>query len=211
MYENGLYFLLNAEKRKFSWLVLRTIVYCTLFANIAVMDMIFELEGVAPTIHGDQHFIANNAAVVGDVDIGNCVTIWFNAVLRGDNERIVIGEGSNIQDGCIMHTDPGFPLLIGDRVTVGHNAMLHGCKIGHGSLIGMNAVLMNGAQVGNNCLIGANTLIPEGRKIPDNSLVVGTPGRVIRQLNQDELKHIEDNAQVYIDKIARYQSLKLLD
>jgi carbonic anhydrase/acetyltransferase-like protein (isoleucine patch superfamily) len=173
--------------------------------------MIFELEGVAPTIRGDQHFIASNAAVVGDVEIGNSVTIWFNAVLRGDNERIAIGDGSNIQDGCIMHTDPGFPLLIGDRVTVGHNAMLHGCKIGNGSLIGMNAVLMNGAEVGNNCLIGANTLIPEGRKIPDNSLVVGTPGRVIRQLNQDELKHIEDNAQVYIDKIARYQSLKLLD
>jgi len=170
--------------------------------------MLFELEGVAPTILGDQHYIAHNSTLVGRIEIGNLVSIWYNAVLRGDNEPIIVGEGTNVQDGSILHTDPGFPLIIGDRVSIGHNAMLHGCKIADGCLIGMNAVIMNGAKIGENCLIGANTLIPEGREIPANSLVVGTPGRVIRQLNEQEMQHLTDNAQVYINKIARYQSLK---
>ncbi len=170
--------------------------------------MLFELEGIAPTLNGEQHYIAHNATLVGHVEVGNLVSIWYNAVLRGDNEPIRVGEGTNVQDGSILHTDPDFPLLIGDNVSIGHNAMLHGCVIEDGCLIGMNAVIMNGAKIGANCLIGANTLIPEGREIPANSLVVGTPGRVIRQLNEQELQHLKDNAQVYVSKIARYQTLK---
>src|ERR1700760_320070 len=127
-----------------------------------------------------EYWIAPNATVIGRVTLKRNASVWFGAVLRGDNEPIVVGEESNVQDGCVLHTDAGTPLTIGKAVTVGHLAMLHGCTIGDNSLIGIGAVVLNGARIGKNCLIGAKALIPEGKEIPDGSLVVGAPGRVIR-------------------------------
>ncbi len=131
---------------------------------------------------GDAHWIAPTAVVIGKVKLERNASVWWNAVLRGDNELITIGAGSNVQDGCVMHTDPGYPLVIGKDVTVGHLAMLHGCTIGDNSLVGIGAVILNGAKIGRNCLIGAKALIAEGKEIPDNSMVLGAPGRVVRQV-----------------------------
>jgi len=161
---------------------------------------------------GEQHFsasascfVAPGAAVIGSVELGDNVSIWFNAVLRADNDKISIGDGSNIQDGSVLHVDPGHPLAIGKRVTVGHKAMLHGCTIGDGSLIGMNAVVLNDAVIGKNCLIGANTLVTEGTVVPDGSLVLGSPGKVIKQLDDKAFAMMDSAAQSYIDKIEWYQ------
>lgn len=151
-----------------------------------------------------RQFIAPGAAVIGDVTLGNDVSIWFNAVIRADNDSIEIGEGSNIQECAVLHVDPGVPLRIGKRVTVGHKAMLHGCTVGDGSLIGMNAVVLNNAVIGKNCLIGANALVKEGANIPDGSLVVGSPAKIIRQLDERALAMIEAGAQNYIDKISLF-------
>ena len=154
---------------------------------------------------GENAWIADNATVVGSVTLGADTSVWFNAVIRGDHDPVFIGQGSNVQDGAILHTDDGFPLWIGERVTIGHMAMLHGCTVGEGALIGMNAVVLNGAVIGKNCLIGANTLIPEGKTIPDRSLVVGTPGRIIRELTDDEIANILSGAQSYIENAALYR------
>ena len=167
--------------------------------------MLYSLDNGTPQC-GDNVYIAPSAIVVGDVVLGNNVGIWFGAVLRGDNERISVGDGSNIQDCCVLHTDPGCPLTIRDNVTVGHKAVLHGCTIEDGALIGINAVILNNARIGRNCLIGANAFIADGKVIPDNSLVVGSPGRVIRQINQDEVEMFRRFNQSYIDKITRYKS-----
>ena len=136
------------------------------------------------TTVGDAFWIAPTAVVIGKVRLENNASVWWGAVLRGDNEPITVGEGSNIQDGCVLHTDPGYPLTIGKDVTVGHLAMLHGCVIGDNSLIGIGAVILNGARIGANCLIGAKALIPEGKEIPDNSLVMGAPGQVKREVER---------------------------
>jgi carbonic anhydrase/acetyltransferase-like protein (isoleucine patch superfamily) len=133
-------------------------------------------------------------------------TVWFGAVLRADNEPIVIGRESNVQDGAVLHADPGFPLTLGARVTVGHQAMLHGCTVGDGTLVGIKAVVLNGAVIGRECLIGANALIPEGKTIPDRSLVVGSPGRVVRTLSDDDVKRIGHAADVYVANAARYRA-----
>ncbi|OCP20913.1 MULTISPECIES: gamma carbonic anhydrase family protein [unclassified Ensifer] len=147
---------------------------------------LYRLGSLAPAVPGDGRFyLAPGAIVIGDVRIGRDVSIWFNAVLRGDNEPIVLGDGSNIQDGCVIHTDPGYPVEIGEDVTVGHNATIHGCRIGKGSLIGMGATVLNGAQIGARCLIGANSLVREGMVVPDGSLVVGIPAQIVRALNAD--------------------------
>ncbi|MEM9622300.1 MAG: gamma carbonic anhydrase family protein, partial [Pseudomonadota bacterium] len=130
--------------------------------------MLYELGGQQVRAEG-EYWVADNAAVVGNVLLKDGASVWFNAVLRGDNERITVGEGANVQDGAVLHTDPGFPLNIGAHVTIGHKVMLHGCEIGEGSLVGINAVVLNGAKIGKNCLIGANALITEGKEIPDNS------------------------------------------
>ncbi|MFC1665992.1 gamma carbonic anhydrase family protein, partial [Pseudomonadota bacterium] len=132
-------------------------------------------------------------------------SIWFNCVARGDNEPITIGENSNVQDGCILHTDPGFPLNIGKRVTVGHKVMLHGCSIDEGSLVGMNCVILNGVKIGRDCLIGANTLLTQGKEIPDRSLVMGSPGKIIRELNDDEVSEIRETAMRYVANSKRYR------
>lgn len=150
-------------------------------------------------------FIAPNATLIGSVTVAEQASIWFNVVIRGDNDLITIGSGSNIQDGSVLHVDPGFPLSIGRNVTVGHKVMLHGCSIGDGSLIGMNAVVLNGARIGSGCLIGANSLIREGMVVPDGSLVLGSPGKVVRELDQTTRAGLLESAQRYIDNGRRYR------
>ena len=163
------------------------------------------LEGKAPEFKTDDFWIAPNATLIGNVIIEHEVSIWFNAILRGDNEPIAIGAGSNIQDGSIIHTDPGFSCTVGKRVTVGHMAMLHGCQIGDGSLIGIGAVVMNGAIIGKNCIIGAKALITEGMNIPDGSLVIGIPGKILRTLTNEEQLMPGLNADHYINNYKRYK------
>lgn len=166
--------------------------------------MLYELEGRAPELHGDGQFIASNATVIGNVALHEKCSIWFNVVIRGDNELITIGPETNIQDGSVLHTDPGLPLTLGRGVTVGHKAMVHGCEVGDYSLIGINAVVLNGAKIGSHCLIGANTLIPEGMVVPDGSLVIGAPGKVKRELGEDQKKMLELSAAHYVHNASRY-------
>ncbi len=152
-------------------------------------------------------WIAPNATVIGDVRLAANVSIWWNAVLRGDNDPIAIGANSNIQDGSVLHTDEGVPLTVGRDVTVGHLVMLHGCTVGDGTLIGIKSVILNGAVIGKNCLIGANTLIPEGKVIPDGSLVMGSPGKVVRELTDEQLARFARNAPHYVKNADRYRQL----
>ena len=151
-----------------------------------------------------EYWIAPNATVLGNVILHPGASIWFNTVLRGDNDPIVIGRDSNIQDGSILHADAGVPLAIGRNVTVGHKVMLHGCTIGDNSLIGIGAVILNGAVIGKNCLIGANALITEGKVIPDNSLVMGQPGKVVRELDEGQIEALRISAQHYVQNWQRY-------
>jgi len=167
--------------------------------------MIYRLGDLNPELRGEHHFVADNAAVIGSVILEENVSIWFNAVVRGDIETIHIGAGSNVQDGAVLHTDPGTPLNIAENVTIGHQAMLHGCTIGSGCLIGINAVLLNNCVIGNNCLIGADALITEGKIVPDNSLVVGVPGRVIRQLTEEEIAGMHENTAHYVVQMLHYK------
>lgn len=149
-------------------------------------------------LHGDDGFAAENATVIGSVTIGSQASIWFNVVVRGDSELITIGERSNVQDGSVLHADPGFPLVIGRNVSVGHKAMLHGCTVGDGSLVGINSVVLNGASIGQSTLIGANSLIPEGKTIPDGVLVLGSPGKVVRELSRAEKDSLLKIAEGYV-------------
>ena len=153
---------------------------------------------------GGHHFVAANAILVGSVTLEDESSVWFNAVIRGDNEPIVIGPRSNVQDGSVLHTDEGVPLTIAAEVTVGHMVMLHGCTIGEGSLIGIKAVILNHAVIGRECLIGANTLIAEGKRIPDRSLVVGSPGKVVRSLTDEEVARLRWTAGHYVENARRY-------
>lgn len=164
----------------------------------------YNLGDKKPTV-SSNYYVAPGATVIGDVHIGEDVSIWFSAVVRGDNDTIELGDGTNIQDGAVLHVDEGHPIKLHQRVTVGHNAMLHGCTVGDGSLIGINAVVLNDAVIGSHCLIGANALITEGMQIPDGSLVLGSPGKVIKQLDDKSLAMMEAGAQHYIDKIAIYR------
>ena len=165
--------------------------------------MFYDLENKKPKNSG-ENWVAPNAVVVGDVTLEKNTSIWFNATLRGDIENIHVGEGSNIQDGSVLHTDPGYPLKIGKYVTIWHMVMLHGCTIGDNSLIGIGAVILNNAKIGNNCVIGAKSLITENKEIPDNSLVVGSPGRVIRKLTEEEVKAVKENAIRYQENWKKY-------
>ncbi len=166
--------------------------------------MIYELDGVRPDLPEGDHWIADEAVLIGDVWIEAMVSVWFGAVLRGDNERISIGAGSNVQENTVMHTDPGFPLTIGKGCTIGHKAMLHGCEIGDNTLIGMGAIVLNGACIGRDCLIGAGALVTEGKVIPDGSLVVGSPAKVVRALDTETIAKLADSARSYQQKMARY-------
>ena len=166
--------------------------------------MIYDFEKNVPEVHPEA-WIAPNATIIGKVKLEKNSSIWFNAVLRGDIELIKIGENSNIQDGSVLHTDPGFPITVGKRVTVGHMVMLHGCKISDDTLIGIGSIILNNAKIGKNCIIGANSLITENKIIPDNSLVVGSPGRVLRKVTEEEIKAIHENAKHYVDGSKKYK------
>ena len=168
---------------------------------------IYALDGFGPELPGEGAFwIAPDAAVIGKVRLMPMASVWFGAVIRGDNEWITIGENSNIQDGAVLHTDPGLPLLVGRDCTIGHKAILHGCAIGQNTLIGMGAVILNRAKIGKNCLIGANALITEGKVIPDNSLVMGQPGKVMGELNEDTIAGLTRSAHGYVRNWQRYAS-----
>lgn len=167
--------------------------------------MVYALEDRKIEVVGDEFFIAESADVIGSVVLHNNASIWFNAVIRADNDVITIGENSNVQDGSVLHTDPGFKLNIGKGVTVGHKAMLHGCEIGDYSLVGINSVILNGAKVGKHCLIGANTLIPEGMVIPDGSMVVGSPAKIKKELTDTQKKQLEMSAMFYVQNFKRYK------
>ena len=166
--------------------------------------MLYALGDKTPQFIGDSYFIADTATLIGDVTLGTNVGIWFNAVLRGDEDKIVIGDNTNIQDNCVLHVDLNCPLFIGDEVTIGHGAIVHGCTIADECLIGMNAVILDGAKIGKNCIIGANTLITQNQKIPANSLVVGSSGKVVRKVTKKEIERIKWSAKHYADKIATY-------
>jgi carbonic anhydrase/acetyltransferase-like protein (isoleucine patch superfamily) len=166
---------------------------------------IYALDGIAPELPEEgAYWIAASADVIGRVRLERNASIWFNAVLRGDNELILVGEGSNIQDGCVLHTDMGSPLTIGKNCTVGHQAMLHGCTIGENSLVGIGATVLNNAVIGKNCLIGAHTFIPEGKVIPDNSLVIGAPGKVVRELDEVAIARLTKAAANYVRNWRRF-------
>jgi carbonic anhydrase/acetyltransferase-like protein (isoleucine patch superfamily) len=166
--------------------------------------MIYDLKKNVPEISADS-WVAPNAIIIGKVKLEKNSSIWFNAVLRGDIEKIVIGENSNIQDGSVLHTDPGYPLTVGKGVTVGHMVMLHGCEILDDTLIGIGSTILNKAKIGKNCIIGANTLVTENKTIPNNSLVLGSPGKVIRKVTDDEIKVIRENAKHYVKNSKKYK------
>lgn len=164
---------------------------------------LYSLDDKHPQL-ADQVWIAPNATVIGNVRLGRNVSLWWNTVLRGDNDPITIGEDSNIQDGSVLHTDIGAPLTVGRGVTVGHMVVLHGCTVGDDTLIGIKSVILNRAVIGRNCLIGANSLIPEGKTIPDRSLVMGSPGKIIRELTDEEVARIQRTARNYVENGRRY-------
>ncbi len=166
--------------------------------------MIHTLGEQSPELVGDGHFVAPNATIIGNVRLQPEASVWFNCVIRGDNELIEIGPGSNVQDGSVLHTDPGFPLMIGRGVTVGHKVMLHGCTIGDNSLIGIGSTVLNGARIGSNCLVGASALITEGKSFPDGTVILGTPAKVVRELSDEEIAGLKETASHYIENAARY-------
>ena len=167
--------------------------------------MIYTLGEGVPDLVGENHFIADNATVIGNVRLKSDASVWFNCVLRGDNELIEVGERSNVQDACVLHTDPGFPLTIGAGVTVGHQVMLHGCTIGDDSLIGIGSTILNGAVIGENCLVGAHALITEGKSYPNGSLIFGSPAKVVRELSDEEIAGIKEAANHYVENAARFR------
>jgi carbonic anhydrase/acetyltransferase-like protein (isoleucine patch superfamily) len=174
---------------------------------------LYSLDGVVPELAAaGRCYVAPDAVLIGRVRIEEDASVWFTAVLRGDNEWIAVGAGSNVQDGCVLHTDPGFPLTIGAGCTVGHRAVLHGCTIGDNSLVGMGAVVLNGARIGRNSIVGAGALVTEGKEFPDNSLVVGAPAKTVRTLDAGAEATLKAAAKVYRDRWPRYvQGLTRID
>jgi carbonic anhydrase/acetyltransferase-like protein (isoleucine patch superfamily) len=166
---------------------------------------LYVLDGRRVTVPASGlYWVADNAVLTGKVVIEEDASVWFNTVVRGDNDAIVIGARSNVQDGCVLHTDPGFPLTIGPEATIGHMAMLHGCTIGRGALIGIGAIVLNGARIGAECMVGAGALIPEGKEIPDRSVVFGSPGKVMRQVTDKDLERMRWGVQLYVDRWKTY-------
>lgn len=167
---------------------------------------IYELDGKRPVFEDEKsNWVAPDATVIGNVEIGRNVGLWFGVAIRGDNELIKIGADTNVQEHTIMHTDPGFPLTIGEGCTIGHRAMLHGCTIGDGSLVGMGAIVLNGAKIGKNSLVGAGALVSEGKEFPDNSLIVGSPAKVVRTLDEKALAGLKRSAAHYVANGARFK------
>lgn len=168
---------------------------------------LYELDGTTVTLPANgRYWVAPNAVVVGNVILEEDASVWFGSTVRGDNEPIRIGARSNVQDGCVLHTDPGFPMIIGPDATVGHMAMLHGCTVGRGSLIGIGSFILNGAEIGEECLIGANTLIAEGKVIPPRSMVLGSPGKIVRQLTDADVARFAAIAGRYVTNWQRFVS-----
>ena len=168
--------------------------------------MLYTLDGLGLETESEDWWVAPTAVVIGRVRLEHEAGVWWGAVLRGDNELITVGRGSNVQDNCVCHTDPGFPLIIGPNVTVGHMAVLHGCTIGEGTLVGIGAIVLNGARIGRNCLIGAKALIAEGKEIPDNSLVMGMPGKVVGQVRPEQLERVHRGTEKYVGNWKRYRA-----
>lgn len=168
--------------------------------------MIYTLGGRAPVFEGAGHFVADNATLIGSVRLGDQASVWFNCVVRGDNDWIIIGKRSNIQDSSVLHTDEGIELVIGNGVTVGHKVMLHGCTIGDDSLIGIGSTVLNGAKIGKNCLVGAHALVTENKEFPDGSLILGAPAKVARALSAEEIAHIHWSADGYVRNASRFSS-----
>ena len=166
---------------------------------------IYELDGITPKL-GEGTWVADSAQVMGAVELGVDASVWFGAVIRGDTETIRIGKGSNIQDGSVLHADVGKPLVVGDNVTVGHQVMLHGCTIGDGSLIGIGAVVLNGAVIGKGCVVGAGSLVTEGKAFPDGSMIMGSPAKVVRQLEPHQIQALQMSALHYVDNARRYRA-----
>ncbi len=166
---------------------------------------IYKLGDAAPIVH-ESVFVAESASVIGRVSLAENVSIWPGAVLRGDNEPITVGTGSNVQEGAVLHTDPGFPLTLAANVTIGHQAMLHGCTVQEGALIGMQAVVLNGAVIGRNCLVAAGAIVTEGKVFPDNTLILGAPAKVVRELTEEEIARNRRNAEGYATRRAHYKT-----
>lgn len=166
--------------------------------------MLYQLDGVTPQLAEDA-WVAPTAVLVGRVILARGASVWWGAVLRGDNEPITVGPGSNVQDGCVLHTDPGFPLTIGENVTIGHLAMLHGCTIGDGALVGIGAVVLNGATIGEGALLGARSLLAEGKSIPPGTLALGAPARVVRELSEEDRARGLAGSRHYVENAARYR------
>lgn len=166
---------------------------------------LYELDGVSPEV-ADSAWVADSAQVIGCVALEQDVSVWFGTVIRGDTETIRVGRGSNIQDACVLHADMGKPLTIGEDVTVGHQVMLHGCTIGDGSLIGIGAVVLNGARIGRNCLVGAGSLVTEGKAFADGSMIMGSPAKVVRELNPDQMKGLVTSAKLYVLNAGRFRA-----
>ncbi|QCB44842.1 gamma carbonic anhydrase family protein [Hydrogenophaga sp. PAMC20947] len=172
---------------------------------------LYELDGLVPRL-ADTAWVADNAQVIGNVELAEDSSIWFGVTVRGDTEIITVGKGSNIQDGSVLHADVGMPLTVGDNVTVGHKVMLHGCTIGDESLIGIGAVVLNGAKIGKNCLVGAGALVTEGKEFPDGSMIIGSPAKAVRQLTPEQMEGLRMSAQHYIDNAQRFRhTLKKID
>lgn len=164
---------------------------------------VYALDDITPQIDASA-WVADSATVIGNVELGPDVSVWYGTVIRGDNERITIGRGSNVQDGSVLHTDVGFPLTLGEGVTVGHQVMLHGCTIGDGSLVGIQAVVLNGAKVGRNCLVGAGAVVTEGKEFPDNSLILGSPAKAVRELSPEQVARMRAGTRHYVENARRH-------
>lgn len=171
---------------------------------------VYELDGIAPKVAASA-WVADSAQVIGKVELGENVSVWFGTVIRGDSEAIRIGKGSNIQDASVLHADPGMPLTLGENVSVGHQVTLHGCAVGDGTLIGIGAVVLNRARIGRNCLVGAGALVTEGKEFPDGSMILGSPARVARPLTAEQIASLQGIAQRYVDNAALFRrGLKLI-
>lgn len=168
--------------------------------------MIYTLGDRAPEFEGTGHYVADNATIIGNVRLKDRASVWFNCVLRGDNDWLVVGERSNIQDGSVLHTDDGIELIIGNGVTIGHKVMLHGCEIGDNSLIGIGSTILNGVKIGNNSVVGAHALVTENKSFPDGSLILGAPAKVVRELSEEEIAHVRWSADVYVENAERFNS-----
>jgi carbonic anhydrase/acetyltransferase-like protein (isoleucine patch superfamily) len=169
---------------------------------------IFQFDSHVPAVDPSA-YIVDSANIIGNVHIKTDVSVWFGVTIRGDNDVIVIGAGSNVQEGSVLHTDPGYPLTIGKHVTIGHQAMLHGCDIGDGSLVGIQAVILNGARIGKNCLVGAGALVTEGKEFPDNSLIIGSPAKAVRLLSEEDIANMQAGAHHYVERAKVFKhSLK---